>query len=601
MKRPRLRSALPLAAIVLGMIAGWHWFAPTQVGGTTTYVGTNGISMEPRFHTGDLAIVRPAASYRVGQIVAYRSSLLHVIVLHRIVALHGSHYVFKGDNNHFLDPTRPVRSQLIGALWVRVPHGAAILHFVHEPVVAAVLIAIVALLMLAGTEQARRRRRRRRSATPPPSRMRPPSAGPGEPAAPLDLRPWLIGSASATAALLALCVLALANPASHTVNQPLRFTQSVRFGYGARVAPGPVYPDGQVHTGQPIFLRLARRVRVWSDYRLAAPFPHRVSGTAQMMLVLSGPSGWTRSLALSPPTRFAGPHVLSTATLDLPSLQRLLAQIQQLTGVSAGGGYTLAVQPRIRVSGTLGGRPLHLAYAPALDFELQALQLQPGGGSTSSNGPPGGGFTRQPGGSVAHYVTLPNHLRVLGASIAVAPLRVFSLTGLLLATAASVFLLVLLKAREPYAESERIRIRHGHLLVPVVAGPDTLDRVPYDVTSIDALVRLAESGERLILHHRDPLGDTYLVSDDSAVFRYHSGPARVVWGEWSPARVEDRTAPEAGSGDPAPPPAPGPDEGVPLAAFESAVAGGSLRPSTVRAGWLIPALGLLAGLRRGRG
>ena len=31
--------------------------------------------------------------------------------------------MFKGDNNNFLDPTHPGRSELVGKLWVRVPHG----------------------------------------------------------------------------------------------------------------------------------------------------------------------------------------------------------------------------------------------------------------------------------------------------------------------------------------------------------------------------------------------------------------------------------------------------------------------------------------------
>ena len=56
-----------------------------QIGGSTRYVVTNGDSMEPLFHSGDLALVRPAGQYKVGDIVAYWSTLLHTVVLHRIV------------------------------------------------------------------------------------------------------------------------------------------------------------------------------------------------------------------------------------------------------------------------------------------------------------------------------------------------------------------------------------------------------------------------------------------------------------------------------------------------------------------------------------
>ena len=78
--------------------------------------------MQPRFHTGDLALVRPVSDYRVGDIVAYRSRQLHVTVLHRIVAVTADgRYIFRGDNNSWRDPERVTRAQLIGALWFAVP------------------------------------------------------------------------------------------------------------------------------------------------------------------------------------------------------------------------------------------------------------------------------------------------------------------------------------------------------------------------------------------------------------------------------------------------------------------------------------------------
>ena len=80
--------------------------------------------------------------YRVGDVVAYHSTLLHVVALHRIIAIHGSRYVFKGDNNDFIDPTHPTRSELMGALWVHIPHGGVVFHWLHSPVTAAVLCGL---------------------------------------------------------------------------------------------------------------------------------------------------------------------------------------------------------------------------------------------------------------------------------------------------------------------------------------------------------------------------------------------------------------------------------------------------------------------------
>ena len=63
--------------------------------------------MEPKFHTGDLAIVKPVNRYRVGDIAVYQSRTLHTLVMHRIVGREGAHYVFKGDNNSWTDKDRP--------------------------------------------------------------------------------------------------------------------------------------------------------------------------------------------------------------------------------------------------------------------------------------------------------------------------------------------------------------------------------------------------------------------------------------------------------------------------------------------------------------
>src|SRR6476660_3068751 len=98
----RRLTALGVGMAALG--AGWFFLAPPALGGDTCYVVTNGVSMHPRIHTGDLALVRPASAYHVGDIAAYHSRTLHVTVLHRIVAVTPHWYVFKGDNNSWRDP-----------------------------------------------------------------------------------------------------------------------------------------------------------------------------------------------------------------------------------------------------------------------------------------------------------------------------------------------------------------------------------------------------------------------------------------------------------------------------------------------------------------
>ena len=75
-----LRTRLVTGGIVLLFAVAWLVAGPARLGGSTTYVATHGISMEPRFHTGDLALVRPASAYRVGDVVAYALPTLKIML-----------------------------------------------------------------------------------------------------------------------------------------------------------------------------------------------------------------------------------------------------------------------------------------------------------------------------------------------------------------------------------------------------------------------------------------------------------------------------------------------------------------------------------------
>jgi hypothetical protein len=102
--------------------------------------------------------------------------------------------------------------------------------------------------------------------------------------------------------------------------------------------------------------------------------------------------------------------------------------------------------------------------------------------------------------------------------------------------------LYLRKRGEPFEESVHIQSQYGHLIVPIVAGED-LGWPPVDVPNIKALVRLAESGQRLILHNRSGDVDTYMVNDEGTVYRYQVKASKIVWGEWTdaPLPVDEAT------------------------------------------------------------
>jgi signal peptidase I len=171
----RIRSrafvvALVAAEILVGL---WIFFAPTNLGGSSTYAVTDGVSMQPLLYKNDLAIVRAQTSYHVGDVVLYHSAVLGKPVLHRIILIQNGQYYFKGDNNNFVDPGYATRSELVGKLWVHVPEVGAAAGWLGQPFHAALLAGSASMfVMLAGGKPRRRPRRRRHhgiSALPPTS------------------------------------------------------------------------------------------------------------------------------------------------------------------------------------------------------------------------------------------------------------------------------------------------------------------------------------------------------------------------------------------------------------------------------------------------
>lgn len=157
----RLGATLATAALC---IAAWAALAPAKVGGSTTYVVTTGVSMLPHFHAGDLVLLRKQSTYHVGDVAGYHNAQLGVTVMHRIVAIEGGHYFFKGDNNDFTDSYHPTAAQIVGAEWIHLPGWGNFLLTLRAPVVAAVVLGVMWLFLFWPRSGSSRRLRRRRNA-----------------------------------------------------------------------------------------------------------------------------------------------------------------------------------------------------------------------------------------------------------------------------------------------------------------------------------------------------------------------------------------------------------------------------------------------------
>lgn len=155
-------AVLQLLALVGLSLVIW----PTSLGGRVSYVAVDGISMEPTYHLGDIAVVRSHDSYRVGDPVVYRipdgefGAGAHVI--HRIVGGDGRRgFTTRGDNKPLDDPWHPRTGDVVGTVAFSVPHAGPWFAYLARPVNVGILcasITVACLMWPTGTDKPRRRR-----------------------------------------------------------------------------------------------------------------------------------------------------------------------------------------------------------------------------------------------------------------------------------------------------------------------------------------------------------------------------------------------------------------------------------------------------------
>jgi signal peptidase I len=541
MRRHPLKKLLAgtLGLILAGCL--WLYFAPIPLGGSTSYVVTHGVSMQPRFHTGDLAIVRSKSTYHVGEIVAYHNKMLHTTVLHRIIGREGERFIFKGDNNNFIDPEHPRASQLIGALWIHVAGGGKTLQSFSNPARAGLLIAL-GMLLLTGGVFARRRRRRGRDRRTGGATLRAPRTLPLNAPAPAATI-----SAIGLFVLLPFVVLALlaftrAPSTRHAVQIP--YTQSATLSYSADMAPNPAYPDGVATTGEPLFTQLVNDVNFRFDYRFATSARHSLAGKGSFLLLVTASDGWHRTLALGSPTYFRGDHATITDTLSLSWLLALTRSLEAATRVD--GSYAFAIVPSVVTSGSVESTPFHATFSPPIQFAINSdeINLQSGGSAIdnqskllASGGTSGGDAALPPelkpsaSGSITGEQSRPRTLALGPWNVAVSTARRLTLIAIGIILAALLGALALMRpilaflAPRRREESASIRARYRHLIVPVERVWQ-LPGVPViDVADMDALARIAEHYDRSILHEATADGDAFWVTDESGQFRFALGAA----------------------------------------------------------------------------
>jgi signal peptidase I len=505
----KIRTLLGLLVVVAVAIVA-VMYAPTNLGGSTTYVSTHGTSMSPRFHAGDLAVVQPAGSYRVGDIAAYRSTTLHgATVLHRIIAINDGHFTFKGDKNNFIDPDHPTVGQIVGRLRYRIPRGGIIRAWVARPIVVFPLL-VLALSVSLG------RKRRRRSAS---HNRLPALALLPENTAPRGQRRRLgvvvpIAAALTAAGFLVAAVAVWNIPRSETATHRDSYLQTLALAYSGTTAKGAAYPDGKIATGDPVFTRLVDRVGIDLDYgfRSAASARH-VAGTYQMIMNIKSATGLSRSVPLTPTRPFAGNHVRGHATLDLNQVRALETRFSNETGLATSQA-TVTVEAGVRIAGKLATTPFSGAVTTKMDFQLTAIEMIPSSASARSAG------TVKSAGSVVSASVRAGELSLWKLHLAAETARLALLVAFALALAAAATVLAVDRKRIALGELDAILRRYGRILIPVSSVPRPGDRGVVQVESMRALARLAELHEQPIVHAAAARSHRFALSTDTSVYCY---------------------------------------------------------------------------------
>lgn len=536
------------ALIVAGFAAfaiAWVLFAPTQLGGSTSYVLIAGSSMNPGLHRGDLVLLRGRSDYSVGDAVGYRSRELGKIVLHRIVGQANGRYVFKGDNNSYKDGDRPLRRQLVGKLWIRLPYVGVVAEQLRAPRNAALFAGVLAFFFATGRGRGPDRRTRsqlprvpggagvggRRASDAPP---RDPWKRPTLNLPPHDRETLLLVLAGIGVVAALIALMAFTRPTSETVAADAPYRHSGSFGYSAKVRAGDVYPTGRVEPGQPLFLQLVDRVAVRFAYRLRSDAPHAVAGTGKLVAVLSDGAGWRRTIKLQAKTAFVGDTLTLRGTIVPDSLRAQITRFEAQTGVR-NDSYKLTVLPQVYVQGTVAGKELRESFAPPLMFRLDLLRLaledtklQGGGTNTLKRTRTGVGTAET-----------PVQISFVFVKADVSTARMLAIVTLLAALLALALVGIVLPAPRLLDEPARIAAAYRDWLIPVAARRRARAATAIQVASMDSLARLAERYDRMILHEHEDGVHTYLVEEAGSHYFYET-KAGVVAVE---ATVEPETKP----------------------------------------------------------
>jgi len=522
---PNLLSAFSMVM----MIAIWLAFAPKQAGGLASYIIVIGNSMEPKFHIGDLVIVHAESAYQVGDAIVYRNLELKKFVFHRIIAQEVGRYTLQGDNNSWVDTYEPTYEEVIGKLWLHIPKGGRVIQKLRSPFTMALIAGVVGAILATSlfihkskgnnhmnqktvreafasiTQKAKGWLSKTESSEP----QKPSNSHQGSILEGSFFALGLIALSS-----LILGIIAFSRPASRIAQDDISYEHLGVFSYSASTPQG-VYDSNAIKSGDPIFTRLTCSVDVNFQYSLIAPQAENITGTYQLTAVISEPiSGWQRVVLLQDEASFTGTAFGSNAKLNLCEVESLTQSMEQGTDYHP-GAYTLVITPNVKLAGEVSGHILESNFNTGVTFRYDRVHF-----FLVKDEEGGNPLTLTETGILHEQRTEANTMLLFGSEIAIPALRLTALFGLIGSLSGLVVLGLKLQTLSRHNQIQFLRIRYDSMMIDIENAPATALSPMIDVSSMEALAKLAERFNAMILHHEWSNLHMYYVRAGGTTYRF---------------------------------------------------------------------------------
>ena len=237
-----------------------------------------------------------------------------------------------------------------------------------------------------------------------------------------------------------------------------------------------------------------------------------VTGDLRLALSLATADGWRADLGEGArvPFTVAGGTATATASVavDPVGAAQLMARHAAEVG-TVPGSATLTVTPVLEATAVVAGRPVGPSALAPFSLAFDGAVLRPNGGPEA--------LAPSAASSVTVQETGPRQLALPGFPV---PLRVARLVVALLLAAVGLGWLVAVRLGRPdtgAGAAGDVLVRFAGRLVPVSSL--TTSATVVDVDDADALHRIAQRLDCLVLHHRGAGEHTFAVQDQETTYR----------------------------------------------------------------------------------